>query len=431
MHLCIYNVCCNANAFFGKIVYIFKDLYMCEKWCEIKKNLEGFDKFYWNSEMVNNISLINDLRLSTNIHETAHSRILYKLLCAHGKEPRQFLKLFLETVGLSDLEFEKVKIRVEYKHIDVLISDGEKFIIIENKVNHACDQDRQLMTYINDDEWKGKDVFVLYLVRSDEDDHPSEKSLKKSERNKLEKEGKYKKISYQHHILEWLCRCEKEINIENVLLKSALVQYRDYIEGLFEKMECMTDKDYRDFEEKVLNISVPTDNFVDIIGNYTEARGKLSEKINKLNEAIELYEKTLCVHYLEYFKSQTGIEDASLNSVLNIEFYIQIGESKVRFTYDFLKKEDPYVWFGAEYPLKGENGKKNENSDDIKKIIEKKLPEGYKLDNQNNCQDCDDKGFKHFYSDEKWFCKYCKDNENAMTEIKGYRDMIAKLVCKE
>ena len=49
------------------------------------------------------------------------------------------------------------------------------------------------MTYINDDEWKGKDVFVLYLVRSDEDDHPSEKSLKKSERKKLEKEGKYKK----------------------------------------------------------------------------------------------------------------------------------------------------------------------------------------------------------------------------------------------
>lgn len=52
MHLCIYNVCCNTNAFLGKIVYIFKDLYMCEKWCEIKKILEGFDKFYWNSEIL-------------------------------------------------------------------------------------------------------------------------------------------------------------------------------------------------------------------------------------------------------------------------------------------------------------------------------------------------------------------------------------------
>lgn len=396
---------------------------MCEKWCEIKKMLEGFDKFYWNSEMVNNISLINDLRLSTNIHETAHSRILYKLLCAHGKEPRQFLKLFLETVELSDLEFEQVKIRVEYKHIDVLISDGEKYIIIENKVNHACDQDRQLMTYINDDEWKGKDISVLYLVRFDEDDHPSEKSLKLSEREKLEQEGKYKKISYQHHILEWLCRCEKEINIENVLLKSALVQYLNYMGRLFKEMECMTKKDYREFEEKVLNISVPTDDFVDPIKNYTKAI-ELSEKIN---DAIELYEKTLCDRFLECFKSKTDIKDASLNSDLNIEFYIQIGVSKVRFTYDFLKKEDSYVWFGAKYPLKGEDGEIIENPDGI----EKKLPEGYELDNQNNWQDCANKDFKHFYSDENWFCKYCKDNESALVEIKEYKNTIETLVCKK
>lgn len=40
-------------------------------WKEIKSILQNFNAFYWNSEMVNNISLINDLRLSTNIHETA------------------------------------------------------------------------------------------------------------------------------------------------------------------------------------------------------------------------------------------------------------------------------------------------------------------------------------------------------------------------
>lgn len=50
MHLYIYNVCCNAKAFWENSLY-FKDLYMCEKWCEIKKILEGFDKFYWNSEI--------------------------------------------------------------------------------------------------------------------------------------------------------------------------------------------------------------------------------------------------------------------------------------------------------------------------------------------------------------------------------------------
>ena len=99
---------------------------MGNKWCEIKTLLEKFNKFYWNSDMVNNISLINVLRLSTNIHETAHSRILYKLLCAHNQGSRQFLKLFLESVELSNiLDVNKVEIKVEYNHIDVLISDGK------------------------------------------------------------------------------------------------------------------------------------------------------------------------------------------------------------------------------------------------------------------------------------------------------------------
>ena len=70
-------------------------------WKEIKSILQNFNAFYWNSEMVNNISLINDLRLSTNIHETAHSRILYKLLCAHGKEKHQFLKMLNISVVIN------------------------------------------------------------------------------------------------------------------------------------------------------------------------------------------------------------------------------------------------------------------------------------------------------------------------------------------
>lgn len=149
---------------------------MSVNWHGIKSMLENFNKFYWSSEMVNHISLINDLRLSSNIHETAHSRILYRLLCAHGKEKYQFLKMFLESVGLDiELNINKVEIKVESEHIDVLIYDGVKYIIVENKVNHACDQDRQLVRYI--DPLSDKDVYVLYLVRFENDKDPSENSL--------------------------------------------------------------------------------------------------------------------------------------------------------------------------------------------------------------------------------------------------------------
>lgn len=233
---------------------------MSVNWLKIKSMLKNFNEFYWNSEMVNNISLINDLRLSTNIHETAHSRILYKLLCAHGKEKHQFLKMFLESVGLK-LDIDKAEIKVEYKHIDVLIYDGTRYVIIENKVNHACDQDRQIETYIRS--LYGKDVYVLYLVRSDNDKDPSEDSLSTERRQELVKDGKYKKISYQTHILDWLRKCEKETNNENVILKSALVQYCNYIEELFKGMEIMNDKDIENFEKEVLGFSATKDSIVD------------------------------------------------------------------------------------------------------------------------------------------------------------------------
>ena len=214
---------------------------MSVNWLKIKSMLKNFNEFYWNSEMVNNISLINDLRLSTNIHETAHSRILYKLLCAHGKEKHQFLKMFLESVGLDiELDINKVEIKVESEHIDVLIYDGVKYIIVENKVNHACDQDRQLVRYI--DSLNSKDIYVLYLVRSDNDKDPSENSLPAEIRQELEENGKYKKISYQTHIFNWLRKC-KETDTDNELLKSALVQYCNYIEELFKGMEIMNDTD--------------------------------------------------------------------------------------------------------------------------------------------------------------------------------------------
>ena len=274
---------------------------MSVNWHEIKIILQKFNEFYWNSEMVNNISLINDLRLSTNIYETAHSRILYKLLCAHGKEKHQFLKMFLESVGLNiELDIDKAEIKVESEHIDVLIHDCQKYIIIENKVNHACDQDRQLVSYI--DSLNNKDVYVLYLVRSDNDKDPSENSLPAERKQRLEDDGKYKKISYQTHIFNWLRKC-KETDIDNELLKSALVQYCNYIEELFKGFEIMDKKDIENFEKDVLGISKTYDAVVAPVA-LVEKTDDLKQKMKTLNEVIESYENYLCERYLEYFSEK-------------------------------------------------------------------------------------------------------------------------------
>ena len=392
-------------------------------WKEIKSILQNFNAFYWNSEMVNNISLINDLRLSTNIHETAHSRILYKLLCAHGKEKHQFLKMFLESVGLK-LDIDKAEIKVESEHIDVLIYDGVKYIIVENKVNHACDQDRQLVRYI--DSLNSKDIYVLYLVRSDNDKDPSENSLPAEIRQELEENGKYKKISYQTHIFNWLRKC-KETDTDNELLKSALVQYCNYIEELFKGMEIMNDKDIENFEKEVLDFSATMDSIVNPVA-LVEKTDELKQKMKTLNEVIESYENYLCERYLEYFKEKTQITEYRLNSSRQIEFCIQINGANVQFIYDFLKHYQ-YVWFGAKYPLKRWNGEEfdSNTSKDIKKIIEGNLMDGYGLDKGDNYAKCVKDDFKNFYSDKDYFCKYCKDNKTAVEEIKKYKEKIKSL----
>ena len=394
-------------------------------WKEIKSILQNFNAFYWNSEMVNNISLINDLRLSTNIHETAHSRILYKLLCAHGKEKHQFLKMFLESVGLDiELDINKVEIKVESEHIDVLIYDGVKYIIVENKVNHACDQDRQLVRYI--DSLNSKDIYVLYLVRSDNDKDPSENSLPAEIRQELEENGTYKKISYQTHIFNWLRKC-KETDTDNELLKSALVQYCNYIEELFKGMEIMNDKDIENFEKEVLDFSATMDSIVNPVA-LVEKTDELKQKMKTLNEVIESYENYLCERYLEYFKEKTQITEYRLNSSRQIEFCIQINGANVQFIYDFLKHYQ-YVWFGAKYPLKRWNGEEfdSNTSKDIKKIIEGNLMDGYGLDKGDNYAKCVKDDFKNFYSDKDYFCKYCKDNKTAVEEIKKYKEKIKSL----
>lgn len=388
-------------------------------WQEINRMLQNFNEFYWNSEMANNISLINDLRLSTNIHETAHSRILYKLLCAHGKEKRQFLQSFLESVGLDiKLEIDEVKIKIESEHIDVLIYDELKYIIIENKVNHACDQDRQLIRYI--DQLSDKDVYVLYLVRFENDKDPSENSLPAERRQELKENGKYKKISYQTHILKWLRRC-KGIDIDNELLKSALIQYCNYIEDLFKEKEYMNGNDASNIK-KIFFEQTDSKDYVTLLKNTNDLQSKLTDVCDTLDK----YKSYLCSEYLDMFKKSTGVNEARVNSSYEIEFGLEISNVKIKFIYDFLNlKHYGYIWFGVMYPLTTYDGKSIDSN--LSRSIEEKmksLPEGYELEDFDNYETCANKKFKSFYCAKGYFCKYCKDNKTAVEEIKKYKAKI-------
>ena len=213
---------------------------------------------------------LNDFNLLTTVlkyHDEVrlHSRTIGALLNSHGLhyQGTLFLKLFLEQIELIDFfdNLELVTVSVEYKDIDLYLTDGDKYLLIENKI-WADDQPCQIIKYVNIIVEENKEDFntpeendildkdkirILYLTprakdvpscNKVEDNYISykygEEELKKCSR-KMQQKGTisfelnnykvwYKKINYKVDILNWLTLSKYEIrNIAN--LNESISQY--------------------------------------------------------------------------------------------------------------------------------------------------------------------------------------------------------------
>lgn len=151
---------------------------------EVKPSLEELARRRDTDIGFNAFALVSD----TYYRENFHSDILAAILDPKGKhgEGSLFLGLFRKFLigvaqrhGQSDLaaELEKLKIddsievaRESDGRIDVEIRGPDWVIIVENKINGACDQERQLPRYIENVESDGlhKVKVVVYLTAAQE-----------------------------------------------------------------------------------------------------------------------------------------------------------------------------------------------------------------------------------------------------------------------
>ncbi len=189
-----------------------------------------------------------------------HSGFLVSLLDTRGEHYQDdlFLRLFLENLKLKDCgndenlsqwfgETKNAQVLKEYKNIDIYISNGEKHIIIENKI-WSGDQDGQIARYIdeihgnfsddeNDESVSYENIAVVYLSPFGREPSPNSlclknKNIKWQIKGDLlefnENKVKYKQISYEKDILAWIEKCQKEVgNITS--LNSALEFYKDIV----------------------------------------------------------------------------------------------------------------------------------------------------------------------------------------------------------
>ncbi len=151
-----------------------------------------------------------------------HSRFLHALLNYQkpGEEVRENLKDFLEHVGVNDFEERDATVERERDHIDILITNIDKAIVIENKIS-AVDQPEQLQGYHETLENRGYgEIHLLYLTLDGHD--PSEGSV-----GDLPCEA----ISYKDHLPPWLKRCQKRA-YDEPKLRESVAQYLQLIQKL-------------------------------------------------------------------------------------------------------------------------------------------------------------------------------------------------------
>ena len=185
--------------------------------------------------------------------EVKHSKFIASLLDPKGLHYQGdlFLREFINACGISDfgLDTSNAQVFREYENIDIYITDGNKHIIIENKL-WTSDHDEQIARYIQaivNEQKEQKEqneiyerILVLYLTPFDDEikslggiDEVGKDYLKLGQNQVA-----FRHISYKNEILNWLNAIKAEI-INLTDLNVLITQYEKAVKNLTNQGEKM------------------------------------------------------------------------------------------------------------------------------------------------------------------------------------------------
>jgi len=268
---------------------------------EIFKNEQNKQK----QRGLNNYNILTSV-LSKSDEVRLHSRMIFSLLNPNGTHYQSslFLEKFLNTLHINNfkLNLQNCSIYKEYQNIDLYITDGDKHIIIENKV-YAKEQKNQIKRYIEiieaeNQKLSEEDIFVIYLSLDKE--KPTSYSLgdlyieNNFIKRKSEKIARFKSIHYNKEILNWLKSSQYEVqNITN--LNEVFNQYIDVVK--------MLNNQYKD---KVMNLS-----------DYIKKNKSMYKMAVEIQSELPKIRKNIVESFFEKIKS-------SLQSELGKDWTIEI-----------------------------------------------------------------------------------------------------------
>jgi len=258
------------------------------------------------------INVIDEL----HINENAHSRILSKLLQFRDQEGRySILESLIEFIKgrNSSKEFHNIAIKSpcvtqEKGRIDLWVRDYSTKIalIFENKIYGADDRNKQLFRYIektrNDRKHRFEDseIFVFYLTKFGGD--PNDQTWGPEKYNFR---NRYMALSFRYDIIHWL----KSIVLPGIpqkddYLRSAILQYVDFLEGIFDIREI--NKSFNMDLQKYISDQLGLSTISDLDERYQkieESIEDLDELKNALAKMRDQVFKDRAMHYAKKWKS--------------------------------------------------------------------------------------------------------------------------------
>lgn len=309
-----------------------------ETLCICQKISALYKKELSNSPFI--IDLLNDALRSEKLKETAHSRILYRILHDRNMQKR-FVEHFLPDVNCSPTN---IQIPYPDRHrIDLTIKSDNFFLIIENKVNNAPEQPSQIENYVKiaQQTYPDEQIYVLYLGGST-NIYPSEISLSTKVRQLL-----YDRVickNYKDDIMPWIESVYEQIDFnKQPYLKSTMLSYKTYLENKYNlnKMNNKLDKALID----ILNLdSISLIERIKVIEDQIENIDKIRERLSYLLD--DYCEQKNISDIKEWYNQCSNILSDKLVLTMenNIEFgfNFQYRNLGFRCTVSFDGNEDPY-----------------------------------------------------------------------------------------
>lgn len=260
--------------------------------------------------------------------ETGHSLVLADML-KHPFIQSSFLETFL------GINHDYMNVTAETDRVDVALKGDDIFVIIENKVNAAEEQESQVYRYVHEIGmekygYEMSQLYVVYLNPSGRS-RPSEYSLcdGNNENNVFDALGDnhYTVQSYKYDVTDWL----RKIKINNEPhISSALDQYIDFLEHKFHtsSSDRNMNNEIKDMILKELHIE--SKSFEEQMEALNNQREKVNELLNAIdNLKVELSHE-LMLEWKKQVEQQLGIKLANdahfFGFQLNNKVWLGIGD---------------------------------------------------------------------------------------------------------